>query len=189
MEGLDKITSRIIEDAENTAARIDLEAEQKAKAHLADAEEFAQNLLAENRVSTKEDAAAMLARAESLRRSERRKIALAERQGRIERVLEAALAKLAADPAEVKIPRYAQMIKAVGISKGEIVLNLADQSLGARLLAEVEGDFSLSKEIGDFSSGLIIKAGKIVDNLTYDLAMANSLNELTKTAAELLEEK
>ena len=103
MEGLDKIIARIISDAQATSARIEAEAEEKAEDMIAAAETTADEILENSRTRTKEDAANILARGESLVRSEHRKDNLQKRQLQVEDLIEAALDKLASDPAEGKL--------------------------------------------------------------------------------------
>lgn len=188
MEGLDKITDRIVEEARIKAEKIEADARTKAEALLSEAEITAKQLLEEMWAQTEDDAESMLSRGQSLVRLEKRKDTLIKRQNQIEGIIDAALNKLAADSPETKLLRYVRMIEAAGIKAGEIVLSPADKEIGPALLAELTGDFSLSSSSGDFRAGLIVKQDKIIDNLTYDLAVRNARNELTQYVAELLED-
>ncbi|HHU08082.1 MAG TPA: hypothetical protein GXZ59_07050 [Clostridiaceae bacterium] len=188
MEGLDKITARIVEDAKAAAEKIEADATEKADALILEAEDTAVQLLEERRAQTSEDAESLLSRGQSLVRSEKRKMSLHRRQDQIEEVINAALYKLVADPAETKLHRYVQMIESKDIKGGEIVLSSSDQELGPVLLERLTGDFSLSDTPGDFRAGIIVKQDKIIDNLTYDLAVRNARDELTQYVAELLED-
>ncbi|NLB10750.1 MAG: hypothetical protein GX834_06765 [Clostridiaceae bacterium] len=188
MEGLDKITARIVEDAKTAAGKIEADAKSKADVLLSEAETAAGELLEERRTQSEEDAKSLLSRGQSLVRSERRKITLRGRQSQIEGIIDAALNKLASDSAEIKLSRYVEMIESAGIKGGEIVLSSNDRELGSALLERLTGDFSLAEEPGDFRVGIIVKQDKIVDNLTYDLAVRNARNELTQYVAELLED-
>ncbi|MDI9461806.1 MAG: hypothetical protein ACOX3P_00995 [Saccharofermentanales bacterium] len=187
MEGLDKIIARIIADARATAARIEAEAEEKATGMIAAAETTADEILENSRTRTKEDAANILARGESLVRSEHRKDNLQKRQLQVEDLIEAALDKLASDPAEEKVDRYLQMIKSRELTGGEIMLPEVDQELGPSLLGQLGDKFTLASAAGNFRAGLVVRQGRIEDNLTYDLAIRNSRAELAQLAAELLE--
>lgn len=187
MEGLDKIIARIIADARATAARMEAEAEEKAAGMISAAENTADEILENSRTRTKEDAANILARGESLVRSEHRKDNLLKRQLQVEDLIEAALDKLASDPAEEKIDRYLQMIKSRELTGGEIMLPAADQELGPALLGKLGDKFTLASTAGNFRAGLVVRQGRIEDNLTYDLAVRNSRAELAQLAAELLE--
>ena len=187
MEGLDNIIARINADARATAARIEAEAEEKATGMIAAAETTADEILENSRTRTKEDAANILARGESLVRSEHRKDNLQKRQLQVEDLIEAALDKLASDPAEEKVDRYLQMIKSRELTGGEIMLPEVDQELGPSLLGQLGDKFTLASAAGNFRAGLVVRQGRIEDNLTYDLAIRNSRAELAQLAAELLE--
>ncbi|HHV41403.1 MAG TPA: hypothetical protein GXX72_00945 [Clostridiaceae bacterium] len=189
MEGLEKITARIIADAKAAAVRIEEEAEKRSEVLLSDAKQTAENILKDNRRQTEADVTSLLQRGQSMVRSEIKKYSLQKRQEKIEAAIQSALEKLATDPAAEKLKRYVRMVKAAKIQGGEIVLAPSDRDLGSELLRELGQTFSLASESGDFIAGLIIKQGKIEDNLTFDLAIRNARAELTHFVAELIEEK
>jgi hypothetical protein len=62
-----------------------------------------------------------------------------------------------------------------------------DQELGPSLLGQLGDKFTLASAAGNFRAGLVVRQGRIEDNLTYDLAIRNSRAELAQLAAELLE--
>lgn len=183
MEGIERITQRILDDAKSQVVRIEEETASHIQRQKEDAERMRGEILTSSRTKAKEDAKTLLKRGGSIVAAEQRKRDLAARQAEVEHVIAEAVTYLQQAPAEDRASWYADWIKRHGIRDGVITLSKNDQAIGQQLLAKLpEGQFEISDTPGRFSGGVIVSRGRIEDNLTYDLVIRNYKPELANLA-------
>lgn len=188
MEGIERITNKILEDAKAEVSRIESETEEFVREQQESSEKMRERVLADSRKNAEDDAKALIQRAESLASSERRKRDLSAKQNDVRRTIDLAVQQLLEDPAEVRVERYVSWIEAHKIKEGVITLSLADQDLADSLLDKLPaGKFTVAATPGKMRGGIIVSHGKMEENLTYDLVIHNYLPRLSQLAQEQLE--
>ena len=185
MEGIERITNKILEDAKAEVSRIESETEDFMREQQEGAKSMRERVLEDSRKKAKEDAEAMLRRAESLASSERRKRDLTASQSDVRRSIDLAVEQLANASAEERVKRYLSWIKSHKINEGEITLSERDQELAEALLKELpQGKFAVSENTGNMRGGFIVSHGNVDDNLTYDLGIHNYMPRLAQLALD-----
>ncbi len=188
MEGIERITNKILEDAKAEVSRIESETEDFMREQQEGAKSMRERVLEDSRKKAKEDAEAMLRRAESLASSERRKRDLTASQSDVRRSIDLAVEQLANASAEERVKRYLRWIKSHKINEGEITLSERDQELAEALLKELpQGKFTVSDNPGNMRGGFIVAHGNVEDNLTYDLVIHNYMPRLAQLAQDRIE--
>ena len=184
MEGIERITSKILEDAKAEVSRIESETEEFVREQQESSEKMRERVLADSRKNAEEDAKALIQRAESLASSERRKRDLSAKR----RSIDLAVQQLVEAPAEVRLERYLSWIEARKIKEGVITLSAADQGLKDSLLKRLPTDkFTVADTPGKMRGGIIVSHGKMEENLTYDLVIHNYLPRLAQLAQNQLD--
>jgi len=189
VEGIERIKNHILAETDRSVRTIEEETRQFVEKEALDSEEQSRRILSAAIERSEQDAGLLVKRAESLADAERRKRGLADKQKIVDEVIARALGKLSAQPAETRAARYAGWIHALNIEEGVITLSGDEQtSVGGALLAALPaGRFSIAEEAGNFSGGLIVKHGRVQDNLTYDLIIRDHRPELARLVLDIVE--
>jgi len=188
VEGIERITNKILEDAKAEVSRIESETDDFVREQQESARSMRKRVLEDSRKKAEEDAEAMLRRAESLASSERRKRDLAANQKDVRRSIDLAVEKLLNASAEERVERYLSWIESHHISEGEITLSEGDQELAETLLKRLpQGRFTVADSPGKMRGGFVVAHGNIEDNLTYDLIIHNYMPRLTQLAQDRIE--
>ena len=181
---IEKITSKIISDAEAEAAeitkaskaecdRVIEEAEAKAAALISDAEE--------NGIADKEK---LIARRNSVADIDGRKLVLHEKQKYIAECFDKTAEKLVSMEKEEYIRFLISIVKNTGETEGELILSEKDSSeIGSDLIAEVNkavegGVFTLSEETRNIKGGFILKNGAVFMNGTVEALIEDAKEKL-----------
>lgn len=197
MQNTQKITERILSEAEEAAKNVVDAAKAEAEANLKQAEERAEMLIKQ----AKQDAA-LAAEEHKERRlsaidSELRRNILAVRRNLLDSVFDKALSVLKNKSANEKIDMFAQrVIKASPEGKGEIMLTARDKSeIGEKLLEAVKklygnngikADIKISDKSIDASGGFILKTGDIEINNTFETLIKASKGDIEGEIASIL---
>ncbi|NLC25137.1 MAG: hypothetical protein GX777_00710 [Fastidiosipila sp.] len=188
MEGIERITDKILEDAKAEVSRIETETEDFVREQQESSESMRERVLEESIKRAEEEAEALIKRAESLASSERRKRDLAASQDDVRSSINLAVEQLAQASAQKRVERYLSWIKSHNIDSGEIILSERDQELAEALLGQLPPDkFTVSDEPGKMRGGIIVVRGNIEENLTYDLIIHNYMPRLTQLAQKQIE--
>ena len=189
VEGIERIKNHILAETDRSVRTIEEETRQFVEKEALDSEEQSRRILSAAIERSEQDAGLLVKRAESLADAERRKRGLASKQKIVDEVIARALGKLSAQPEETRAARYAGLIHALNIEEGVITLSGDEQtSVGGALLAALPaGRFSIAEEAGNFSGGLIVKHGRVQDNLTYDLIIRDHRPELARLVLDIVE--
>ena len=182
------IQDRIVEEANESAEQVIERARHQTSQIIADAKAEAEKIT----VSAQEEASQMmetrLNRARSMSSLEKRKAALSARQKLVDQVISEAVAHLCSlSPAE-KISFYQDILRSQdnGTSTAEVVFSKQDMAISEKVTQPFEGRFKAAGTAGDFLGGLVIRRGRIEENLTFDLTIKNKRSELVQVAAGVL---
>lgn len=187
MQGIERIKQHILNNADAMVMAIQNDATAFEEQTIAASEEECRRIVHEAEESAQRDAELTIRRGESLADAEKRKTRLAHRQVIAEEVISRALNLLNEEPEDLRVKRYASWVYALGVNEGEITLAEGEEHLKEPLAAALgTGNFSFSKKAGNFSGGIMILHGRVVDNLTYDLVVRDHRPELTRYIFEML---
>lgn len=197
MNGIDKITARILADAEAECANVRAESDAKCaeirSANEAKAQERYWSLVREG-VKDTEQRVDRMARTASL---ESRKSVLAMKQSAVSSTFELAKQKISSLPEQDYVAFLANLASEAAANGQEgLVFSANDQRrVGAkvakaaneRLAAKgMPGQLTVSDETRNMSGGLILKQGDIEVNCTVDTLLELSRGELAARVAEVL---
>ena len=190
MNGIEKITQRIAEDArmeiddtlktaEKDAARIKSSFDERI------AEEEKELASKNYRVASER-----LSRLENLAQMESRKVLLAAKQDEIDKVYALALNKLCSMPQEKYVDVLTGLMEKTGVSEGEVLFAAKDVELGKKAILKANNDlgtaFTAAAEPADIRGGFIIHAGKTVINCAFETLVRLSRAETAAKLAEML---
>ena len=197
MTGLDAIIEAILEEARKKAQEIAERAEEQAGNIRREGEEEAERLRSSMASAAEADAEALLSRARSAASLAARRTRLEARQTRISDFVDQALERLSSLPDEKKIELYARFLEA-GRGGETVVFSDRDRTSGVAQasLARAEevrkdrglprADWTVDSTPGAFSGGLVLRRGRIEENLTFELIVQQARVELETYAASLL---
>lgn len=172
MNGIEKITARIMADADQEIARLQMQAQQEADAVLAEGEAQARRLSEEIIARGRKAADERLERLTSAARMETRKLKLAAKQDMLDEAFASALEKLCAMPDENYVALLADLaVRAATTGREKLIFSRKDHDrVGKQVIAaanevllkqrapELPGAVAESK-VGAF-------LGKVVNNTT-----------------------
>ena len=197
MKGIDKITSRILADAEAECAAVRSESDERCAAIKADAEKKAQEeywrLVREGVKDTEQ----RVQRMDRTARLEAKKSVLNMKQEVVSKACELAKQKIAELPERDYVGFLAREASAAAItgqeevifcerdrrSVGSKAVRAANDMLAARGLP---GMLTLSDSTREMAGGLVLRQGDIEVNCTVDTLLELSRGELAASVAEVL---
>ncbi len=197
MKGIDKITSRILADAEADCAAVKKDSDERCAAIKAEAEKKAQDeywrLVREGVKDTEQ----RVQRMDRTARLEAKKSILNMKQDAVSRAFELAKDKIAELPERDYVGFLARMAAEAAVTgQEEVILNARDASaVGAKAVKAANealaakglpGTLTLSDTNRDMAGGLILKQGDIEVNCTVDTLLDLSRGELAARVAEVL---
>lgn len=196
MNGIDRISQRILEDAQAEAARIIEEAEQRARSikdrKVKEVEKSNQKLHEENMAKAQERRRRMLSAAEL----EMKKETLAAKQQMIDEAMEKAKQAIMDMPKDEYGRVISKMLLESAQGHEEVVFSAADEErLDQSLIDQVnqelkeqgkKGELKLSPERGEFEGGFILRSGGMEINNTFGAILRMSRNHLEARLAEIL---
>ena len=197
MEGIEKITARIIEDAEREIAAMQQETEEEVNTLLAQAQTEAEQESMELLVRGRRAAEERRERLSSSADMECRKLELAAKQELLQQSFDAALEELCALPQE----RYATLLSALAVEasssgrermilsardadrRGEDIVKAANAALQR---AGRRGELTLSQETRPIPGGFILAEGDVELNCAFDTLVRLQREKLEKEVAAIL---
>ena len=197
MQNAQRITSRILSEAEQSKAALLEAAKADAAQKLAAAQAQADEILKQAAQETAVAAQAQKKRRLSAIDSELRKEVLSTRRTLLDNVFDKALQKLTDRPSADQVAMMAsRIVEASPDGRGEIMLSAKDAAaLGGQLLEKVQDLYSrsglkpelkISSRTINTSGGFVLKIGDIDYNYTYDALVKASKEELESKVAALL---
>ena len=197
MEGIEKITARIIEDAEREIAAMQQETEEEVNTLLAQAQTEAEQESMELLVRGRRAAEERRERLSSSADMECRKLELAAKQELLQQSFDAALEELCALPQE----RYVTLLSALAVEasssgRERMILSVRDADrLGEEIVkaanaalqrAGRRGELTLSQETRPIPGGFILAEGDVELNCAFDTLIQLQREKLEKEVAAIL---
>lgn len=197
MEGIEKITARIIEDAEREIAAMQQETEEEVNTLLAQAQTEAEQESMELLVRGRRAAEERRERLSSSADMECRKLELAAKQELLQQSFDAALEEFCALPQE----RYVTLLSALAVEasssgRERMILSARDADrLGEEIVkaanaalqkAGRRGELTLSQETRPIPGGFILAEGDVELNCAFDTLIRLQREKLEKEVAAIL---
>ena len=186
MDGIESIVDHILNQTREKIARIEASRDEQLAEIERQSTEACATVVRQVEDKAQAQADAVINRATSQAALETRRTLLETRQAMIDEVLQAALVELCQQDSSAKAELYAGLIASTGAADGQITVNDQDRDLMAALLPKLPGRFELADAAGRFAGGLLLRRGRIEENLTFDLLLRNQRPQLAALAAGIL---
>lgn len=189
---IEKITSKIIGDAEAKKEAVLAEAKAKADEIIAAARSEADAFLASETARGEKLKETLISRHKSVADIDCRKLTLKYKQELLENCFDQAIAALGSLPEEEYVDFLVKLGKATGEAKGTLIFNEKDKAavgekVCSALSAAVEGgEFVLSDETRPIAGGFVLQAGKVYINNTVEALVAEHKEAMTGEAHRVL---
>lgn len=192
MNGLEKITDRIVSDAQEKAAELLSEAKTQAAGITADYEGRVNDILTEARAKAEAQAAQTAQRAEAAGALEGRKWVLSAKQQLLEDTFTMALDQLCALPKEEYTALLTRQLLEAAQGGEEVIFNQGDRArVGKEVVTAVNeklkgGHLTLSEETRDIKGGFILKSGLVELNCALETLVEQEKETLSAQVASRL---
>lgn len=190
--GIEKITTKIMEEAESEAREILDKAKARGEKIKADAAAKGEEICKAAEVEGAENKEKLISQKKAVADIDSRKLILHKKQLMIEECFDkAAKSIVTMDKAEY-VDFLAGIVKDSGLTEGELILNKEDKTnSGEALLKRVceiipGSNFTISEETRNMIGGVIVRKGKIFINGTVDSFIAQAKEEMALEVAEVL---
>lgn len=189
---IEKITSKIISDAE-AKAKVTLDA---AKAEcdgiLAEAQTKADELVKKAEAEGLDEKEKLISRRKAVAEIDGRKIILEEKQKLISECFDKAVEKIANLEENEYVDFLVKLVESTGETDGEIIMNAKDAAkIGEKLVQEANGRISggritLSDKTEGISGGFLLRKGSVYINCSLEALVENAREGLAREVAEKL---
>ena len=182
---IEKITSKIIAEAEEAAAAVLQQAQDQSDAILAEAHGRAESLLTDAQARGKEEKEKLIARRKAVADIDGRKLILAEKQKLIGDCFDQAIERLASMDSQDYIAFVADLVKKTGQTQGELILSPRDRrTIGKELIDYLSQNLqgcaiTLAEETRQIRGGFLLKQGSVYMNGTIESLMDEAREALT----------
>ena len=189
---IEKITSKIIGDAEETKRAVLAETREKADAVIEGAKAEAEALLKAEEAEGLELKEKTISRRKSVADIDCKKMVLQKKQELLEACFEKAADALIAMDEEDYIQFLVGLGKAAGETAGQLIFNEKDkaavgQKVCDRLAEAVNGgDFQLADETRNIKGGFVMQVGKVYINNTVEALIAEHKEAMSGEVAAML---
>lgn len=193
---VEKITSKILDDAKAQADAITLDANLRAEGIVNEAKGNAESLIESYKTRGEEEKIKLIERKKSVAEIDGRKITLALKQEIIDKAFKVAAEKISSMEDDKYVEFLVEKIKASGVKSGEIVMNPNQrEKIGAKLvdrlnktIAADAGNkgFTLSEETIDAVGGFMVKDGQIYMNGTLENLIEEEYGKIVSSVVEKL---
>ncbi|MGN0658673.1 MAG: V-type ATP synthase subunit E [Emergencia sp.] len=191
---IEKITSKIIRDAESQAEAAMNEVKTQCDAILAQAGTEADEILKKAEKDGQADREKLISRRKAVADIDSRKIVLGEKQKLIAECFDGAVEKITAMDSGEYIAFLVDLLRKTGETEGELILNKKDAAaIGEGLVAaaaeKIPGSrITLGNETRNIQGGFLLKKGSVYVNGTIEALVSEAREELTgEVAARLFE--
>ena len=188
---IEKITSKIVGDAEKEAETVLMQSKSQCDAILAEAQAKAEEIIAKAEEEGEKEKEKLIFR-KAVADIDGRKLLLVEKQKLIAGCFDKAEAELCSMEREQYIEFLVHLLKSTGQDSGELILNAGDaQSIGPALVSAAAGQIPgsrivLSGETRDIKGGFLLKQGSAYINGTIETLIEEAREELAAEAAACL---
>lgn len=183
---IEKITARILQEAQAEADALKKQAEEEAASVLAAAQAEADKITADAVAKAEKDATVLVERRKSVAELEARKMRLAAKQEMIDKSFDDSMKALRETPEDEYLAFL--MEKLQDFNKGEILLGAADKArLGDKLQAKLAGtELTVSDETADIIGGFLLKNGNVFANCSIESLMHGEKTHIIGELAQIL---
>lgn len=196
MEGMDKITARIIADAEREIAEIQRENDEKIEALTAEAQSAAEQESLELLTRGRRAAEERRERLSSSAAVECHKLELAAKQELLEETFATAVEQLCSLPREESLALIASLAAEAAEGGEQMILSSRDaEQYGTEVIlmantalraAGKRGELTLSAETRPIPGGFILSSGDVELNCAFDTLVRLQREKLEKEVAKIL---
>ena len=173
MEGIDKITAKIAQDAQAEIDRLTAETEEKVQAILADAQAQAKAEAGDITAKGRTAAAERLERLSSASQMERRKLELAAKQEVLGEAFDLALEKLCSLPEQDYIALLTRLaLEATSTGKEQLVFSPKDRARVGKQVVVAVNEALVGQVVPEMPSGLGGKVGAFLGKVVNSTAAA-----------------
>lgn len=193
---VEKITSKILEDAKAQADAITLGANLRAEGIVNEAKENAESLIESYKTRGEEEKLKLIDRKKSVAEIDGRKITLGVKQEIIDKAFKLAAEKISSMEDDKYIEFLVEKIQASGVRSGEIVMNSNQrEKIGTKLVDKLNQTFTtdagnkgftLSEETVDAVGGFMVKDGQIYMNGTLENLIEEEYGNIVSSVVEKL---
>lgn len=193
MNGIEKITDRITQDTQAEIQAMVSQAEERANQILADSQAEAERIRAQILAHGQRELEAHRSRLKSMNQLDERKAALAAKQDVIEEAFQAAVERLSQLPEDQMVPLLARMIAAnAQTGDGQVILAPAQRAAYGQQVVEQAnallqgGRLTLGPEDPEIHGGCILRQGAVDANCTFEMLVRQRRTQLGGQVAEIL---
>lgn len=197
MTGIDKITQRIAEDAQQEAAAVIAQAQAQADEIMARYQAQAEQNAQDKRARGSKQAEETRSRLISAAQMEKNQQILAAKQEILEKAFALAAEKLRTMPEKEYIDLLAQLtVRASSTGREQLILCVADRArYGVKIATRAndllskagkEAHLTLSQKTGDFRGGVILADGDVEVNCTFETLVRLARGSVSGEVAKLL---
>lgn len=189
---IEKITSKIISDAQVAAQKTLDEANARCDEILAEAEKKAAAIVKSAEEKALDEKQKLIARRKSVVEIDGRKLILDAKQKMIASCFEQAIDKLTSMEKENYIAFLAGLVEKTGEKEGQLILNEKDRAeIGGELIARIaqnlpDSQITLAEETGNIRGGFLLKKGSVYINGTIEALVGEAREELIGEVANRL---
>lgn len=189
---IEKITSKIVGDAEEKKQAVLAEAKEKADEIVAAARTEADAYVAAEAARGEAAKATLISRHKSVADIDCRKLTLAKKQELLEDCFEQAVTALGQLPEDEYVHFLVGLGKKTGETKGALIFNPKDkEAVGAKVCAALTqavdgGTFTLSDETRPIAGGFVLQVGNVYINNTVEALVAEYKEVMTGEAHSVL---
>jgi len=197
MNGIDRISKRLVADAQARIDEINANTDAKCEEIRAEYEEQAKKVYDERIAAGDAERESRLKLVGSTAEMEAKKAILAFKQELLDKTFQYAIQRIITMPKDTYVHFLAiQAAKAVSLGTEELIFNAKDASevgketvKAANAMLKAKGlhpGLTLSEETREIPGGLIVRQGNIEVNCAVDMLVQMSRNELATQVAEIL---
>ncbi len=193
MNGIEKITNRITQDAQAEIQARMTQAQEEADRILSDCKKQADQIRAQILETGQKELAAHRARLNSMNKLDERKAVLAAKQAVIDEAFEGAVERLCALPEEKMVSLLSRLIATHAQQGDEEVILAPDQreTYGQKVIVQANellqgGSLTLGPGDPEIQGGCILRRGAVDVNCTFAMLTRQLRSELSGKVAELL---
>ena len=189
---IEKITGKIIGEAEESREQMLAEARAKAEEIISAAEKQAAAHMASEKARGLADKEKLISRRKSVSDIDCRKVILQQKQDLIASCFAQATTAITQMPEAAYLDLLVALGKQTGLAAGKLIFNAKErQTIGAKVVdalnAQTEGGkFVLAEETRTLQGGFLLQAGNVYMNNTIEALVEESRDALSAEIAEML---
>ena len=181
---IEKITSKIVGDAEEKKKAVLAEANAKADEILTAARKEADEFVASETARGQQMKETLIERHGSVAAIDCRKLVLRQKQELLEACFAQAVTALGQLPEDEYVDFLVGLGKTTGEKEGALIFNERDKAaVGAKVCEKLGGTFTVAEETRAMAGGFILQAGKVYINNTVEALVAMHQEEMNSEIA------